>query len=135
MSVLTFCIANNLFLQYLAIGYPPDAPTEIMIVADARTASINYNKITYYGGYSLGSVTFYARYRVNNGDVPNSDCHSCYQRSYGTESSVQLTALLVGTAYYVQIVAFNEAGQNASQWKTFTTRGRSVLYRSLVIAA
>ena len=118
----------------MATGYPPDAPTEITIIADARTASITYNRITYYGGYSLGSITFYARYRVNAGEAPDADCHNCYLRSYGTESSVQLTRLLVGTAYYVQIVTSNEAGQNASQWKIFTTRGKMFLNQALDIA-
>ncbi|EDV25371.1 uncharacterized protein TRIADDRAFT_55384 [Trichoplax adhaerens] len=105
-------------------GYPPDAPTGITIVADAQRATITYKRIKYYGGYSLGSITFYARYLINNGQVPNTDCTNCYKRTYGTESSIQLTGLLVGTVYYIQVVAANEAGQNASHWERFTTKGK-----------
>ncbi|RDD43842.1 Neurogenic locus protein delta [Trichoplax sp. H2] len=106
------------------LGYPPDAPTGITIVADAQRATITYKRIKYYGGYSLGSITFYARYLINNGQVPNTDCTNCYKRTYGTESSIQLTGLLVGTVYYIQVVAANEAGQNASHWERFTTKGK-----------
>ncbi|RDD43839.1 Ankyrin repeat domain-containing protein 16 [Trichoplax sp. H2] len=84
------------------------------------TATLSWNAITYNGKYRLSEVTYYAQYKIFDGE--SGDCTSCTSTSKTTNTFTEIIGLNPDTLYRFRIIAVNPYGYSSGKFTEARTK-------------